>query len=282
MLVDKTAEPLNAGLPKQSALFRAPRAIIMQARGSRAFVLPLLFGLVLVLAWEFWTNHLKVSSIVLPPPGAVFDKLWESLPLLSEQGYRTATASLMALLISSLIGVSTGILLTISHHLKSAVFPNVVFFELIPKIALAPLFVIWFGTGIELRLAFAVFLSLFPVLLATMAGLVATDASVLRLCRAANASVLQTLFLVRLPYAAPYVFSGIKVASTMAMIGVVVAEFLTGNSGLGYMIMFAATNLETSLMLASMLLLCVFGMVLFWSVELVERLLAKRYGVPGA
>jgi NitT/TauT family transport system permease protein len=93
---------------------------------------------------------------------------------------------------------------------------------------------------------------------------------------------MQTLFLVRLPYAAPYIFSGIKVASTMAMIGVVVAEFLTGNSGLGYMIMFAATNLETSLMLASMLLLCVFGMILFWAVELVERLLAKRYGVPGA
>lgn len=113
-----------------------------------------------------------------------------------------------------------------------------------------------------------------------MTGLSSTDASVIRLCRALNASVLQTFFLVRMPYAAPYIFSGIKVGATMAMIGVVIAEFITGNTGLGYMIMFAATNLETSLMLSSMVLLCIFGMALFWGVQLLEKLSAKKYGVP--
>jgi NitT/TauT family transport system permease protein len=212
----------------------------------------------------------------------VSDSLWQNFAFLSEQGYYTVRTSLVALIISSAIGISTGGILFLSRRLKDAAFPNIVFFELIPKIALAPLFVIWFGTGIELRVAFAVFRSVFPILLATMAGLAATDATVLRLCRALDASALQTFFLVRLPYAAPLIFSGIKVGSTMAMIGVVIAEFLTGNTGLGYMIMFAATNLETSLMLSAILLLCVFGMALFWSVEFIERLVARKYEVPVA
>jgi NitT/TauT family transport system permease protein len=256
------------------------RLIGMRSSGSRRIILPLLLAGLLLLAWQFLTAFHKLSPVVLPTPRAVLDNLWQNLPFLSEQGYYTVRTSLLALLISSAIGISTGVILIISHWLKNAMFPNIVFFELIPKIALAPLFVIWFGTGIELRVAFAVFLSVFPILLATMTGLAATDASVLRLCRALNASVFQTFFLVRLPFAAPFIFSGIKVGSTMAMIGVVIAEFLTGNTGLGYMIMFAATNLETSLMLSSILLLCVFGMALFWGVEFVERLLAKKYEVP--
>jgi NitT/TauT family transport system permease protein len=258
------------------------RSIGMRSSSSRRIVLPLLLAGLLLLAWQVLTAFHQLNPVILPAPGAVVDSLWQNLPLLTEQGYYTVQTSLVALLISSAIGISTGIILIIWRQLKDALFPNIVLFELIPKIALAPLFVIWFGTGIELRIAFAVFLSVFPVLLATMAGLTATDPSVIRLCRALNASVLQTFFLVRLPYAAPFIFSGIKVGSTMAMIGVVIAEFLTGNTGLGYMIMFATTNLESSLMLSSILLLCIFGMALFWGVEFVERLLAKKYEVPAA
>ena len=273
MLASKAVSP--AGV-------RILRWIGMRSTSTRRIVLPLLLAGLLLLAWQLLMTFHKLNPIVLPGPGAVFDSLRQNLPFLSVQGYYTVQTSLVALLISSAIGISAGIILIISRRLKDAVFPNIVFFELIPKIALAPLFVIWFGTGVELRIAFAVFLSVFPILLATMAGLTATDPSVLRLCRALNASVLQTFFLVRLPYAAPFIFSGIKVGSTMAMIGVVIAEFLTGNTGLGYMIMFAATNLETSLMLSSILLLCIFGMALFWGVGFVERLLAKKYEVPAA
>jgi NitT/TauT family transport system permease protein len=113
-----------------------------------------------------------------------------------------------------------------------------------------------------------------------MTGLQAADPFVIRLCQALRASKMQTFVFVRLPYATPYIFSGIKIATTMAMIGVVVAEFLTGTTGLGYLIMFAATNLATSLMLASVIFLCLAGMILFWTAEYFERLFARRYGVP--
>jgi NitT/TauT family transport system permease protein len=165
---------------------------------------------------------------------------------------------------------------------RTALMPNLVFFELIPKIALAPLFIIWLGTGSESRLAFAFFLSFFPIVIATTAGLISTDAALLRLCRALRASWWQTLSQLRLPYAVPFVFSGLKIGSTMAVIGVIVGEFITGNRGLGYIIMFAASNMESALMLAAIVLLCLLGTAIYGAVVLLELLAARRYGRPQA
>src|SRR6478672_4746048 len=166
-----------------------PSAVSLRKIPGSRVTLPIALAVLLLLGWQISTSYHKVNSIILPSPRAVFESLWQTLPLLAEQGYYTVRTSMIALAISSFIGVSTGIALIVSRPLKDAVFPNLVFFELIPKIALAPLFVIWFGTGIELRVAFATFLSVFPILLATMTGLSSTDASVIRLCRALNASV---------------------------------------------------------------------------------------------
>lgn len=246
----------------------------------RPILLPLALGLGLLVAWEWSVRSLGVSPILLPKPGAVIGVLTDNVALLRQHALHTLREALMAIVLSAVVGVLLAFLLSTSQRVRTALMPNLVFFELIPKIALAPLFIIWLGTGSESRLAFAFFLSFFPIVIASTAGLVSTDASLLRLCRALRATWWQTLLQLRLPYAVPFVFSGIKIGSTMAVIGVIVGEFITGNQGLGYIIMFAASNMESALMLGAMALLCVLGTAIYAAVVLLEMLAGQRYGRP--
>lgn len=246
----------------------------------RPILLPLALGLALLALWEWSVRALGVSPILLPRPGAVIGVLTDNMALLRQHAMHTLGEAVAAIVLSTLVGVLLAFLLSTSQRVRTALVPNLVFFELIPKIALAPLFIIWLGTGSESRLAFGFFLSFFPIVIASTAGLVSTDASLLRLCRALRASWWQTLVQLRLPYAVPYVFSGIKIGSTMAVIGVIVGEFITGNQGLGYIIMFAASNMESALMLGAMVLLCVLGTAIYGAVVLLELAAGRRYGRP--
>jgi NitT/TauT family transport system permease protein len=260
--------------------------VTIPAPGARAWLrlrpvlLPLALGLALFAAWDWSVRVLKVSPVLLPRPGPVLQSITGNFALLREHGAHTLGEALAAVALSSIIGVLVAFLLSTSRRVRAALLPNLVFFELIPKIALAPLFIIWLGTGAESRLAFAFFLAFFPILIASTTGLISTDPSLLRLCRALRATWAQTLLQARLPYALPFVFSGIKIGTTMAIIGVIVGEFITGNRGLGYVIMFAASNMETALMLGAMILLCVLGTVVYGTVALLEALVARRFGRP--
>jgi NitT/TauT family transport system permease protein len=249
-------------------------------RRLRSVVVPLALGLALLAAWQWSVGVLKVSPVLMPKPGPVVQSIVGNFALLQEHAVHTFGEALAAIALSTVIGVLVAFLLSTSRRVRAALLPNLVLFELIPKIALAPLFIIWLGTGPESRLAFAFFLAFFPILIASTTGLISTDPSLLRLCRAVRASWSQTLLQVRLPYALPFVFSGIKIGTTMAIIGVIVGEFITGNRGLGYVIMFAASNMETALMLGAMTLLCILGTVVYGGVALLEALVAKRFGRP--
>ena len=147
----------------------------------------------------------------------------------------------------------------------------------IPKIALAPLFIVWLGIGSESRLAFSVFIAFFPIVIATLAGLDNVDRELIRLCRALRASEWQTFVHVRLPHAIPYIFSGMKVATTFAIIGVIVGEFITSQAGLGYLILFASAQAETALILAAILVLCIFGLIFYGLVAFAEVLTRRTF-----
>lgn len=248
----------------------------------RPVALPLALGLALLAAWEASVTALRVSPILLPRPEAVGKVVFANAGLLREHALHTLAEAVAAVILPALVGILLAFLLSTSARVRAALLPNLVLFELIPKIAMAPLFIIWLGTGSESRLAFAFFLAFFPILIATTTGLITTDASLLRLCRALRASWWQTLLQLRLPYALPLVFSGLKIGTTMAVIGVIVGEFITGNRGLGYIIMFAGSNMETSLMLGAMILLCVLGTAIYGAVVVLEALVNQRYGRPVA
>jgi NitT/TauT family transport system permease protein len=164
--------------------------------------------------------------------------------------------------------------------LRDSFYPPIVGFQLIPKVALAPLFIVWLGTESASRIAFATFLSFFPVLISTLTGLQNADPTAVRLCRSLTASDWQTFVSVRIPFSLPYFFSATKVAATLAVTGIVVAEFITANAGLGFLILSSGPRMETLTIFAAIFMLCIVGLSLYGTVALLER--AGRRWFTGA
>jgi NitT/TauT family transport system permease protein len=224
-----------------------------------------------VLAWEVACRVLKIPTIVLAPPSAILDKIVRFYPLLLQNSVSTTMESLLAFFVTVFLGIVLAAAITYSRLLYEMLYPNLVFFQLIPKIALAPLFILWFGIHYESRVAFSVFISFFPMLIATAAGLGNVDANMIRLCRSLGATKWQILVSVRFPASIPYIFSGMKISVTLAIIGIIVGEFITSQSGLGYLILFASGNQDTPLIFASIAVLCVVGLLMYSAIVVVER-----------
>ncbi|MDQ7972180.1 MAG: ABC transporter permease [Rhodocyclaceae bacterium] len=240
--------------------------------------LPLAFAVGTLVLWEIVVRAFDIREVLLPAPSAIARRLVETFPLLMEHAWPTVWESVAGFAIASLLGVALAALLSASGLVRSMLYPNVVLFQLIPKIALAPLFIVWLGIGFQSRLTFSVFISFFPVVIAALAGLDHVDRSLLRLCRALTASSWQVFVSVRLPHALPYVFSGMKIATTFAIIGVIVGEFITSQAGLGYLILFASSQADTSLILAAITVLCFFGLGFYGIVALLERWTRHAFG----
>lgn len=248
------------------------------ARHASTVLLPLGFAVSVLALWEALVRFYAVPTVILPAPSVVWARILSAWPFLLTHLVPTTVETVIGFLLSMILGTLLATLLVYGRRFREAVYPTVVFFQLIPKIALAPLFIVWLGIGSESRLAFAVFISFFPVVIATMAGLRAVPPDMLRLCRALTASEAQVFASVRFPYALPYIFSGMKIAVTFAMIGVIVGEFITAQAGLGYLILFASSQAETPLILASIATLCVIGLVLYGLVALAEKAMLRWYG----
>lgn len=221
--------------------------------------------------WEGLVRALDVPQVLLPPPSRVLEVFGADGARLLENALPTGVQAISGFGFATALGVLVAIAITYSQALKEAVHPYLIAFQVIPKIALAPLFVLWFGIGFASRLAFATFICFFPIVIALAVGLRDTHPDVIRMCRAVGASRAQILWQVRMPFALPYFFAGLKIAATMSIIGVVIAEFITADRGLGYLILYAASRSDTPLVMAAILLLCAIGLVLFGAVVLLER-----------
>lgn len=250
----------------------------VDASKLRAVGLPLLLALSVVILWEVIVRVRHIPPALLPTPSAVLLRLFDNFALLTKQAVPTTLETIVAFLIASVLGIVLAVIVCASRLARDMLYPNIVVFQLIPKIALAPLFVVWLGIGSPSRVVFAVFISFFPVVVATLTGLLSVDRDLLRLCRAVGASQRNTYLQVRFPAAVPHIFAGLKIAVTFAMIGVIVGEFITAQSGLGYMIMFAASQAEMELILAAITMLCAIGLALYGVVVLAERMALRRYG----
>jgi NitT/TauT family transport system permease protein len=246
----------------------------------RPVVLPVLFAGAFLLLWQVLTVELAVSSMLLVPPTAIWDVLVQAWPILLAQAWPTLVNTVVGFLLASGIGIALGGALVVSRRVEQAFWPHILIFQLVPKVAVAPLFIIWLGMGPTSRLCFAVFLSFFPIAVSSAAGFRAGDGTALRMCRSLTASTWQTFLHVRVPYAIPHIFAGLKVGVTVAMIGVVIGEFVTAQEGLGYIIMFASSAAQTALVFAAIALLCVIGLALYGAVALAELLVRRWYGAP--
>ena len=246
--------------------------------GMAAVLLPVGTAVVAIVLWQVLVELSGINHSIMPPPTAVWNWLVKNYALILSHSIPTTIETLLAFGVSVPVAIILGGLMTYSKYVNQALFPNLVFFQLIPKIALAPLFIVWFGIGLEARVSFSFFISFFPILIGTAVGLQAVDRDMLRLCRSYGATEFQVMLHVRFPYSLPFIFSGMKVAVTLAIIGIVVGEFIASQRGIGYLILFASSRQQTDVSLACIVVLCVIGLLLYGFVVLGEIIMKRWYG----
>jgi NitT/TauT family transport system permease protein len=275
MAVETTASPTLASSARWTS---AGTVSLENLRRLRPVILPIATAGALLLAWQTACLAFHVPAVILPPPSDIAADLWRILPLLLHHAVPTTLDSLAAFFIATVLGVGLAVGLSSSPLIRDTLYPNLVLFQLIPKVALAPLFVVWLGITSESRIAFSVFVSFFPIVISAVVGFAGTDASTLRLCRSLTASNWQSFTLVRLPFALPAIFSGMKIAMTMAIIGVIIGEFISAKAGLGFYILYASSRMDTASIFAALFVLCIIGVTLFGAVALAERHVRQHYG----
>jgi NitT/TauT family transport system permease protein len=256
----------------------SPPSIGPSLRRLRPIILPLATAAAFLLAWQLIASGLRIPAVILPTPTDIAAQLWRELPLLVHHAVPTTLDSLVAFALATGLGMVFAGAMTYSPLLRDTLYPNLVLFQLVPKVALAPLFVVWLGISSESRVAFATFVSFFPVVVSAALGFASAEASSLRLCRSLTATKWQSFALVRFPFALPAIFSGMKIAMTMAVIGVIIGEFISAKAGLGFYILYASSRMETAVVFAALFVLCAIGAVLFGAVALGEMLVRRNYG----
>jgi NitT/TauT family transport system permease protein len=193
--------------------------------------------------------------------------------MLAKETLPTLTATLGGFAASVVVGVPIAMWIAWSRVVESFVYPLLVFSQSVPKVAIAPLFVVWFGFGLVPKVIAAFLLGFFPVIVATVQGFKSVEGDVVDLARSMGANPLKIFLKFRLPHALPSIFSGLKVSITLAVVGAVVGEFVGSNSGLGYVMQKASGTFDLPLMFAALVVLSMVGVLLFLLVELVERCL---------
>lgn len=246
--------------------------------------LPLLIVPLLALAlWQFAVSQFDIKTYILPTPRSVVVALRHGLTdgSIAHHGWVT----LQEVLIGFACGAAAGVLLAIGitrwRFVERAVYPYVVAFQTVPKVALAPIIVAWLGFGMSSKALVAGLLALFPVLVNTITGLKATDADRIDLMRSLQASHWQLTRYVRLPTALPYIFAGLQIAVVFSVIGAIVGEFVGAEAGLGYLTQASQTNLDAATTYEVIIVLSVMGLVLHALVKWAQRVIVFWQPVDG-
>ena len=214
-----------------------------------------------------------LKEYILPSPVSAIRTLFQAKYRWPMNFMATFYEVVGGFLISGLVGVILGILVVWSEFLKRSILPFLVFLNSLPKIAVAPLFMIWFGYGILPNILIVFLISFFPVVINTATGLVAVEEDLLDLVNYLHATKWQKMRKIQLPNSLPYIFSGLKIAATTAVTGAIVGEFVASDKGLGSVIIASQTTLATPVIFGSLILITLIGMLLFGFVGIMERVL---------
>jgi NitT/TauT family transport system permease protein len=226
-----------------------------------------------LLAWEGAVRVFQPSPLILPAPSAIAVAFWETPQLFMRHLGFTILTTMAGFASAVVLGVLLAVGIVYSRFLERTVYTLLVALNSIPKVALAPLFVIWMGTGTEPKIAIALMLALFPIVIDMVLGLRSVDPDMLALARVSKASPMAILFKIRFPCALPSLFAGMKVAVSFALVGAIVGEFVAGSKGLGFQILTAQGQFDTVRVFVSLVLLGIVGTLLFFLVDYAERML---------
>jgi NitT/TauT family transport system permease protein len=226
-----------------------------------------------LLAWEAGLGLTGFPEYLLPRPSAIASKWWETFPVQMEHLAVTASTTLAGLALGLAVGVAIGLAVVYVRPLQALVLPAFAAFNGIPKMAVAPLLVIWFGLGSESKVLLAFLMSLFPIFVGSASGLGEIEPDVLDLARLAGGTPMRIFRKVRLPHSLPYLSDAVKVAFPLALAGSIVGEFIGGNQGVGYLILSGQFNLDTPLVFACLLSVTLFTTLGMGGLVLLDRLL---------
>lgn len=235
--------------------------------------------IIILVIWEAVVHLRDISQIILPSPSAVAMNLVQQ----TKSGYflphimTTLIEVLGGFLIGSMIGIGLGFLVAQSKTAQEILHPYIIASQAMPKLALAPLLVLWFGFGYTPKMMIVALVCFFPLFESTVTGLSYVSQEKLALFRSLRATSFQTLIKLRVPTAMPYIFSGLRVSIVLSVVGAVVAEFIGANKGLGALIIASQGMLNTTLMFSVFILLTVMGIILYQMINWIERLFFKKY-----
>ena len=239
----------------------------------KSSLLPFLGVFIFLVIWELLVGWLEIKSYLLPRPTEIVVEIIDKYDLLWKHSLVTFYEMMAGFFLAIAVAVPLAIMVTISPTFDRISTPIILFFQTVPKIAIAPLFLVWFGVGPLPKVLVAFLISFFPILIDTSVGLRSVAPEMIDLAKSMGASRMQVFTRFRLPTSLPYLFSGLKVAATLAVVGAVVGEFVGADKGLGYLLLVTNANLQTALMFGVIVALTVQGLLLFYSIQLLENVL---------
>ncbi|MEO7241981.1 MAG: ABC transporter permease [Variovorax sp.] len=246
----------------------------MASKTLQQFEQPARIGLTFgafLLVWELVIRLSDIKPYILPAPSEILAALWNKLPRLMDASYYTLQPMLLGFLAAVVLGVLIALGIAFSRRAEATLYPLLVFFQIVPKIAVAPLFIIWFGFGLSPKVLLVFLLSFFPVVVSAITAFRSVDADIMDLARSTGASRLRAFWKIQFPHALPTLFTGFKVAAALSSTAAVVAEFVASDRGLGFLLLEYNGALDTTMTFATIIVLSVLGLLLYGAVELIER-----------
>jgi NitT/TauT family transport system permease protein len=244
-------------------------------------VAPVAVVIALLALWEAATRVFAIPLFLLPPPSAIALSMQANASLLLTNGWVTTVEIVLGFLLSIVVGIPLALAIFLWPAFSRSVLPLLVSSQAMPKVAIAPLLLVWFGFGLLPKVLIAFLIAFFPVVINTAVGLASIEPEKIYLARSMGFGATATFFKIRLPNALPAIFGGLKISITLAVVGAVVGEFVGGDAGLGYLLMVANGSMDTQLLFAGIVALTILGVVLFVLVELAERLAIPRHIISG-
>jgi len=241
-------------------------------RRVTSWLYPTLTFIAVILLWQASVTITGIHAIVLPPPTAVLSRMASAFFVLSDNTLPTVLAIVVGFIGAVFIGVPLAILIAASPNFEKSFYPLLLGSQGVPKVALAPIMIVWFGFGFLPKIMIAMLIAFFPVVIDTVAGLRSIDPGYIHLARSMGAPKVKIYWRLLIPNALPHMFAGFKVAMALAIVGAIVGEMVGANNGLGYILVVANGNLDMALVFATLVWLVVVSLVLTWVIELIERI----------
>jgi ABC-type nitrate/sulfonate/bicarbonate transport system permease component len=253
-----------------------PRSFAGRVGGWTAVVVPPLLILIAVFAaWEIYVELSGINRVTLPPPSRVAEAAWRNRELLWTHSQVTIQETVVGLVVSIVFAVSLALLLDAFAPVRRALYPLLVGSQTLPVVVIAPLLVLWFGFGLTPKIVVITLYTFFPITVAFATGLAATDPEAHLLMRTLGATRRQTLTMLQIPQSLPYLFTGLRIAVTYAMVAAVFAEWSGARQGLGIYVLLMKNSFRTDMVLAAILLIAVLSLALFVLVGVVEKMVVR-------